>query len=114
MNNTIDLSAFPSLANAVEVQSAVWPEHRATLIRSLETRDQSLMTLTEVVAALVTKIAEAHATGLEEVCKDYRYFCQEMKIFMLLHMMKQQISCQLIGRFLVQCTLVLKKLKISP
>jgi SAM-dependent methyltransferase len=74
----LELKAYPRLAFLLERQIAVWPDHEATLATSIGNRTAEVMLDTEATAALVTKIAEHHFGSVDKVCRDYRYFCQEM------------------------------------
>jgi SAM-dependent methyltransferase len=74
----VDLSSYPHVAHLVERQIALWPSHEATLATSLANRTADVMQDTETSAQLVRKIAEHHFGTVDKVCRDYRYFCEEM------------------------------------
>jgi SAM-dependent methyltransferase len=74
----VDLSAFPHLSGLVERQIAIWPGHEPTLATSIANRSSEVMQDTEASAQLVTRIANHHFGSVDKICKDYRYFCEEM------------------------------------
>lgn len=74
----IDIAGYPYLSALVERQIAAWPEHEGTLATSLGNRSDEVMRDTEASSQLVTKIANHHFGSVDKICKDYRYFCQDM------------------------------------
>lgn len=74
----LNLEQYPHLSNLLARQIAAWPEHEGTLATSLGNRSLDVMRDTEESSALVTKIADHHFGSVDKICRDYRYFCQEM------------------------------------
>lgn len=74
----VDLAPFPNLAHLVKRQIAAWPEHEPTIATSIYNRSDEVMRDTENSADLVTKVAAENGIPIDKICKDYRYFCEEM------------------------------------
>ncbi len=53
-----------------------WPEHAAYLCKSLEGRDETVMTVCEQLAEAVLTLGEHMVGGVDELIDDYRYLCE--------------------------------------
>ena len=73
-----DIASYPNLRDLAIQQIKVWPEHEATLASSIASQSAEVLADSELAAQLITKIVDDHFGSITKVCKDYRYFCEEM------------------------------------
>ena len=73
-----DLTDTPGLKSLVATQLSMWPEHQAYVETSFANRPADLFELSEQISALVLKLADRLPGGLEQLCSDYRYLCEEV------------------------------------
>lgn len=69
---------FPSLFKLIETQLQVWPEHRSMMQKSIAVRDANTMETSEITASLILRIIAGHSGDIPDVCRDYRFLCEEM------------------------------------
>jgi 2-polyprenyl-3-methyl-5-hydroxy-6-metoxy-1,4-benzoquinol methylase len=73
-----DLSDYPFLSELVTTQLAVWPEHENMLKKSICVRTDEVLESSNRASAQILKIIHHHLGGVEEVCEDYRFLCEQM------------------------------------
>jgi 2-polyprenyl-3-methyl-5-hydroxy-6-metoxy-1,4-benzoquinol methylase len=74
----IDLSSRPNLKALVTDQLEFWPEHERYLSRSLESRDEQLLDVSEDVSGLILRIARNTSEDLSVWWRDYKYLCEDV------------------------------------
>ena len=57
---------------------AVWPEHERYIEGSLRDRSETVLATSEQISALLLRLADSAAGGLDALCSDYRFMCQEI------------------------------------
>ena len=70
----------PALRTLVERQLALWPEHATYLSRSFADRSDAVLDVSEHVSGLILKLAGHEKGGLDSLCRDYRYLCEEITL----------------------------------
>jgi len=73
-----DFANFPSLEKLVSRVREFWPEHDTYLEKSFADRSPDVMMVSEQVAACVFKLATRIRGGLDQLCDDYRFLCEEI------------------------------------
>jgi 2-polyprenyl-3-methyl-5-hydroxy-6-metoxy-1,4-benzoquinol methylase len=74
----ISLEDRPCLSRLVSHQFEVWPEHRRYLEKSFAERPRAVLDISEAVAAIVLRLAGELPGGLDELCADYRFMCEQL------------------------------------
>jgi 2-polyprenyl-3-methyl-5-hydroxy-6-metoxy-1,4-benzoquinol methylase len=69
---------YPALNRLVSRQLGLWPEHTAFLRSSFAGRTEVVMGISETLAQAVLVLSDAQSDGLDTLCKDYRYLCEEI------------------------------------
>lgn len=68
----------PALRRLIERVLMLWPEHATYIERSFAGRSADLLDLNELVAGLVLKLAEHVPSGIDGLCSDYRFLCEQI------------------------------------
>jgi 2-polyprenyl-3-methyl-5-hydroxy-6-metoxy-1,4-benzoquinol methylase len=74
----IDARTYPQLASLVAMLSEQWPEHAPYLAKSFAGRDTSNMEIAEEVAIIIGKLSVGIKGGIEALCADYRFLCEDI------------------------------------
>jgi 2-polyprenyl-3-methyl-5-hydroxy-6-metoxy-1,4-benzoquinol methylase len=74
----IDAQAYPHLASLVTRLSEQWPEHVTYLAKSFAGRDSSNMEIAEELAIIIGKLSVGIEGGIEALCADYRFLCEDI------------------------------------
>ena len=74
------IESRPGLRALIEKQLALWPEHATYLGRSFADRSPAVLDVSEQVSGLILKLAHHMPGGLDGLCKDYRYLCEEITL----------------------------------
>jgi 2-polyprenyl-3-methyl-5-hydroxy-6-metoxy-1,4-benzoquinol methylase len=81
----IDSHAYPQLASLVATLTDRWPDHAAYLEKSFTGRNGANMDIAEEMAIIVRKLSGDIAGGIDTLCADYRFLCEDIVIPEELH-----------------------------
>ena len=81
----IDATAFPRLARLIEALVARWPGHAGYLAKSFTGRSPASMATTEEIAGVIERLAADIGGGINTLCADYRFLCEEIVLPEELH-----------------------------
>lgn len=76
----IEPQAYPQLASLVTMLTDRWPEHAAYLEKSFTSRDVANMEIAEEMAIIVSKLSGDIKGGIDTLCADYRFLCEDIVI----------------------------------
>ena len=74
----VDRSRYPNLANLTTEVLKVWPEHKRYLENSLGPREEGLLSFSEKLAEMVSRLATTVHGGISTLGDDYRFLCEEI------------------------------------
>ena len=64
---------------------SLWPDHAAYLTKSFAGRADDVLAVSEQLAGYILTLAAHHAGGLDALCADYRFLCEEIVLPEELH-----------------------------
>lgn len=71
---------YPTLANLVTEVLAIWPEHQRYLDKSLQCRDEKLLSYCENLSDSVGRLAVTIDGGIRTLASDYRFLCEDISL----------------------------------
>jgi len=74
----IDARTYPQLASLVASIGEQWPDHVTYLAKSFAGRNTSNMEIAEEVAIIIGKLSVGIKGGIEALCADYRFLCEDI------------------------------------
>lgn len=75
------MSLFPEHKNIDTLVTAVldnWPQHKSLAEKSFANRAPDVMAVSDTIAGLVLQLAPHHEGGLQRLCEDYRFLCEQI------------------------------------
>ena len=73
-----DLSSYPALSRLLGRVASLWPEHQDYIDRSFADRNANVMAVSERVASCALRLADHMEGGLDGLCADYRFLCEQI------------------------------------
>ena len=73
-----DLTNYPSLDRLTSRLLERWPDHKSYIDKSFDGRSVEVMDTSEEIAGCALKLAECMEGGLDGLCNDYRFLCEEI------------------------------------
>lgn len=70
--------SLPALDALTSATLSRWPEHAGYLAKSRNNRSQSVLDISNDIAEIVLKLAEADTGGIYKAIDDYRFLCEEI------------------------------------
>ena len=80
-----DIQTTPRLTALIEAIESRWPEHHNYLVKSFEGRDPAVIEVSERLAGIIQTLAETIPGGMDTLCADYRFLCEEIVLPEELH-----------------------------
>lgn len=80
-----DMIEYPSLQSLIQSVEQSWPEHRSFIDKSLADRSSDVLIVSNRLAGLIQRLAVDMPGGLQQLCSDYRFLCEEIVLPEELH-----------------------------
>lgn len=74
---TID-PAYPAVAALASQVVERWPEHATYVAASFAGREPEAMGVSDQLSRCIFRLAEAHDGGIDALCDDYRFLCEDI------------------------------------
>ncbi len=81
----IDLQEYSELGRLVDAVLKVWPAHEKLATKSLEVRSPQVLGVSERIAGRINTLASHVPGGLEGLCGDYQFLCEQIVLPEELH-----------------------------
>lgn len=73
-----DLASYPATKTLTDAVTARWPEHATFVDKSFRDRDATSLEVAEQLSACILKLADDAPGGLDVLCDDYRFLCEDI------------------------------------
>jgi len=80
-----DLTDYPALQSLIQSVEQSWPEHTSFINKSLDDRSPDVLAVSDRLAGLIQRLAEDMPGGLQQLCSDYRFLCEDIVLPEELH-----------------------------
>lgn len=80
-----EVDQYPALQSLVRSVEQSWPEHESFIDKSLEDRSPDVLVVSDRLASLIQQLAPGVPGGLEQLCSDYRFLCEDIVLPEELH-----------------------------
>ncbi len=74
----MNLQDHPAITRLAEHLHAFWPEHRSFLEKSFAQRTPAELNVSNSLADAILRLAPHEAGGLDGLCADYRFLCEDI------------------------------------
>lgn len=72
--------AYPAVAALADIVATQWPEHAGYIAKSLDGRSPADMAVSNDLAECIFKLADHVPGGIDELCRDYRFLCEDIVV----------------------------------
>jgi 2-polyprenyl-3-methyl-5-hydroxy-6-metoxy-1,4-benzoquinol methylase len=80
-----DFTEYPSLKSLITAVEQSWPDHTNFINKSIDSRSPEVLAVSNRLADLIQRLAPTVPGGLEQLCADYRFLCEQIVLPEELH-----------------------------
>ena len=80
-----ELHNYPAMQSLVQAVEQSWPEHTSFIDKSIAERSSDVLAVSDRLAELIGRLAVDIPGGLERLCSDYRFLCENIVLPEELH-----------------------------
>ncbi len=73
-----ELGSYPAAKKLTDAVVARWPDHTTFVEKSFRDRDAASLAVAERLSACILKLAADSPGGLDALCDDYRFLCEDI------------------------------------
>lgn len=80
-----DVTQYPALRSLLDAVERSWPEHSSFIAKSIDGRSPEVLQVSDRLAGLIQQLAPEIPGGLQQLCSDYRFLCEQIVLPEELH-----------------------------
>lgn len=80
-----DLTEYPALNALIGAVTQGWPDHGSFINKSMEGRSSEVLHVSDRLSGLIQQLAPTIPGGLQQLCSDYRFLCEQIVLPEELH-----------------------------